>query len=65
MIYKMLFIYIYIYIYIRCAFVCLDNELYKMHSTYIKRVKNVIVFYIILYMKLVLLYKILLTVFFI
>ena len=43
----------------------LSNELYKMHSTYIKRVKYVIVFYIVLYIKLVLLYKILLTVFFI
>ena len=28
--------FIYIYIYICCAFVGLDNKLYKMHGTYIK-----------------------------
>jgi len=27
---------VYIYIYICCAFIGLDNKLYKMHATYIK-----------------------------
>ena len=30
---------IYIYIYIRCAFVGVDNKLYKMHGTY-TRIEN-------------------------
>ena len=36
MVYNIVDIYIYIYIYIYCAFVGLDNKLYKMHGTYIK-----------------------------
>ena len=35
-VYICVYIYIYIYIYICCAFVGLDNKLYKMHGTYIK-----------------------------
>lgn len=32
--------YIYIYRYICCAFVFLDNKMYKMRATYIKTIKN-------------------------
>jgi len=32
---------IYIYIYICCAFVGLENKLYKMHGTYIKIVGSI------------------------
>ena len=33
---RLFYIYIYIYIHTRCAFVGVDNNLYKMHGTYTK-----------------------------
>jgi hypothetical protein len=40
-IYMYIYIYIYIYIHIYCAYVGVDNKLYKMRATYIKMVNDV------------------------